>query len=472
MTQSEIIKSLGIIRLLHIVQNWLEPRAKERDEAFRERILRAAVALIVTLGLLSFASTVFIYKDTWSLISFPSLHIAALALYVGVALILSRGYLYAAGWILVITVAIGASGVIMLLRQRGTIVGFNETLAVFYFVPLVGALVLTRNAIFYATILAITAFALSRYLIPIGPFAQAEANAFPQLTSSFLLLLMEGVLLRQLRVEFDARLETMGRLIREIESAKHQSEEARLQAEDARKSAELADKAKSQFLANMSHELRTPLNAIIGFDEVMLAGMAGTFTPKQTELLGHIQKNGRRLLGVINDILDLSKIESGAMELYLSPVYPSILTNDIVESLQSLAGDKDIRLSITIAENTPQIVLGDGKKLEQILTNLIGNAIKFTEKGNVLVTVQSTDHSTWQFSVSDSGIGIPEVSITKIFDPFKQLDSGASRKYKGTGLGLAITKRLVEAMGGSINVESEIGKGSVFTVTLPYTTPS
>ncbi len=279
-------------------------------------------------------------------------------------------------------------------------------------------------------------------------------------------------MLRQLRVEFDARLETMSRLINETEFAKQQSEEARIQAEKDRKRAENADKAKSQFLANMSHELRTPLNAIIGFDEVMLAGMAGSFTPKQTELLGHIQKNGRRLLGVINDILDLSKIEAGALDIYLSPVSPSVLMSDIVQSLQSLAVEKNIHLHIEIAKNTPQIILADTKKLEQILTNLVGNAIKFTEKGDVVVAVQAVDNFTWQFSVRDSGIGIAADSISEIFDPFKQLDSGASRKYKGTGLGLAITKRLIEAMAGNIMVESEIGKGSIFIVTLPYTAPS
>ena len=470
MTQPNIINFIPVRTIKYFLGKWFEPQATERDEAFRERIIRAAVAIIVILDLLSFASVVFVYRDPWSVISFPSLHVAALGLCLASAFTLLRGQLSAAGWILVLTVIVGASGIVMLLRQENTIAEHNDTLAMFFFVPLVASLVLTRNAIFYSTILSIVAFAFSRTILPIGPLADIDAASWPQLITSFLLLLMEGVLLRQLRMEFDARLETMGRLISETEYAKQQSEEARLQAEEARKRAELADKTKSQFLANMSHELRTPLNAIIGFDEVMLAGMAGTFTPKQTELLRHIQKNGRRLLGVINDILDLSKIESGAMELYLSPVYPSILTNEIVESLQSLAGDKDIHLSINIAENTPQIILGDTKKLEQILTNLIGNAIKFTEKGDVIVTVQATDNSTWQFSVKDSGIGIPEDSIAKIFDAFKQLDSGASRKYKGTGLGLAITKRLVEAMGGNITVESELEKGSTFTVTLPYTT--
>ncbi len=472
MTQSSAIKSLRVGRLIHTARTWLEPRSTDRDEAFRERILRVALAIIVVLGLLSFLSSIFIYHNSWSLISFPSLHVAALTLYIAVAFILSRGYLLLAGWILVLTILLSASGIILLLRQNGAISGQNDSLAMFFFVPLVSSLVLTRNSIAYATFSSMIAFAISRSFLPIGPLAQLEANAWPQLTTSFLLLFMEGVLLRQLRGEFDARLETMSRLVSEKEFAKQQAEEARIQAEHDRKRAETADKAKSQFLANMSHELRTPLNAIIGFDEAMLGGMAGTFTPKQAELLGHIQKNGRRLLGLINDILDLSKIEAGALELYLSPVSPSGVIGEIIQSLQSLAHEKNIQLGVDFSDSTPTIILGDKKKLEQVLTNLLSNAIKFTPNGEITVTTQAVDDSTWQFSVRDTGIGINADSLDIIFDPFKQLDSSISRKYKGTGLGLAITKRLVEAMSGSIGVVSEPGKGSVFTVTLSYTAPS
>ncbi len=467
MSESNIVKS-RIWTLRRIAGSWFEPRAIDRDEAFRERILRAAVAIILVLDLLSFVSTIFIYHDPWSFISFPTLHLAALALCGSAGIMLMRGNLDISGWFLVITVVVGASGIILLLRQEGIIADQDYVLTMFFFVPLVAALVLKQNAILYATILSMTAFAVSRYLLPVGEFAQADAAAWPHMISSSLLLSMEGVLLRQLRVEFDARFETMRQLINETEQAKQQSEQARIQADHDRKRAEKADKAKSQFLANMSHELRTPLNAIIGFDEAMLAGMAGTFTPKQTELLGHIQKNGRRLLGVINDILDLSKIEAGALELYLSPVSPKLLINEIVQSLQSLAQEKNIHLGINISENTPEIIQADKKKLEQILTNLVGNAIKFTPTGEVIIAVQAISNAQWKLSVRDSGIGISADSLSVIFDPFKQLDSSASRKYKGTGLGLAITKRLIEAMSGTITVESEPGKGSVFTVTLPY----
>ncbi len=471
MTAWNAIKSLKSSALTRAAERWLEPRATDRDEAFRERILRAAVAIIAGLGLLSFASSIFIYHNDWTFISFPALHVVALVLCGAVVFMLVRARLLAAAWLLVLTVVVGASGIVLLLRQQGAIANQNDTLAIFFFIPLVAALVLTRDSIFYATFLSMIAFALSRNILPIGPFAEEEAAAWTQLATSFLLLFMEGVLLRQLRAEFDARFEAMRRLIAETELAKQQSEEARVQAEHDRKLAETADMAKSQFLANMSHELRTPLNAIIGFDEVMLAGMAGTFTPKQTELLVYIQKNGRRLLGVINDILDLSKIEAGALELYLSPVSPSLLIGEIVESLQSLALEKKITLNMDMTATIPPIILGDTKKLEQVLTNLIGNAIKFTETGDVMVTAQGIDETTWKFSVRDSGIGIGADSISEIFDPFKQLDSTPSRKYKGTGLGLAITKRLVDAMAGTITVESVVGKGSTFTVILPYTKP-
>ena len=225
------------------------------------------------------------------------------------------------------------------------------------------------------------------------------------------------------------------------------AEIAQQQAEVARERAEQSDKAKSQFLANMSHELRTPLNAIIGYDEAMIGGLAGDFTPQQSKLLGHIQYNSRRLLGLINDVLDLSKIASGSLQIFLAPMSPRSIVRETVESLRSLADEKGIYLNVTISEDVPEVVLGDANKLQQILANLLSNAIKFTEKGGVTVNVISLDSNHWQFGVRDTGIGLPENAQSIIFEPFQQVDSSEKRKYKGTGLGLAITKRLVDGLG-------------------------
>ena len=334
-------------------------------------------------------------------------------------------------------------------------------------VPIVATLVLPRNMIMLISFLTVAIYALAQFLLPINDFEFAGIDAVQQLTVTFPLLMVEGALLRQLRVEFDDRLETLQQSLRQTELARQEADAARQRAEIDRQRAESADKAKTQFLANMSHELRTPLNAIIGYDEAMLGGMVGAFTPKQTELLGRIQHNSRRLLGLINDVLDLSKIESGSLEIFLAPMSPPKVVTETVESLRSLAHENKIALEVEIRDDLPELVLGDANKLQQILVNLVSNAIKFTEKGGVTVTAGASDSDHWQVTVRDTGIGIAPDALNYIFEPFRQADSSETRKHKGTGLGLSITKRLAEKMGGAIAVESTPGSGSTFTVTLP-----
>src|SRR5581483_11186690 len=286
--------------------------------------------------------------------------------------------------------------------------------------------------------------------------SQAGPND-PQVTSlifgGFVLLLAEALFLRLLRIEFDLRLADMRDLIK--------------QAEAARQEADRANNAKSQFLANMSHELRTPLNAIIGYVEIMLAGMAGTFTEKQTELQGYVHQNAKRLLTLINDILNLAKIESGRLEVTAIPASPRKNISDIVTSNQSLAQQKNITLQASFAEDMPEAVLCDVQKVQQIVTNLISSAVKFTQQGGVEVWVGTTDKNNWAIKVIDTGIGMPADAPTYIFEKFRQVDNTVTREYHGTGLGLAIVKSLVEGMGGSINVEAALGKGTTFIVTLP-----
>ena len=275
------------------------------------------------------------------------------------------------------------------------------------------------------------------------------------------------MLLRQFRVEFDGRLQAMQVALREEDLARHQAEQAQQLADSERERAQESDKAKSQFLANMSHELRTPLNAIIGYDEIMIGGMAGEFTSKQQDLLVRIQHNGRRLLVLINEVLDLSKIEAGAVEVHRAPMSPRKLVCDTIEDLHSLALSKKLNLSADFSDTLPELVLGDVGRTQQVMVNLISNAISFTESGEVRVAARGLGSSNWQFAVHDTGIGIPRELLPVIFDAFRQVDSTMTRKHKGTGLGLAISRRLIEMMGGTIEVESELGKGSTFTVTLP-----
>ncbi|MCC6801986.1 MAG: hypothetical protein IT319_03800 [Anaerolineae bacterium] len=368
---------------------------------------------------------------------------------------------------MVLTFVLGSGIYLVLARQENSIIGVLDAVPVLMFAPLLASLVLPRSLIIPISVLSTFVYALGQFLLDVPGFELPGLAPLPQIISVFLLVLIEGVLLRQLRVEFDARLQAMALSIQRAETAQKQAEEARQQAEIERNRAEESDKAKSQFLANMSHELRTPLNAIIGYDEAMLGGLAGEFTPQQTKLLGHIQYNSRRLLGLINDILDLSKIASGSLQVFLAPMSPQKVVYETVESLRSLADEKKVSLNLNVSDTVPEIVLGDAHKLQQILANLLSNAIKFTDQGGVTIDVGLVDTGQWQIKVADTGIGMPPDAVKTIFEPFHQLDGTERRKYKGTGLGLAISKRLVDALGGTIEVETALGKGSTFIVKLP-----
>lgn len=234
--------------------------------------------------------------------------------------------------------------------------------------------------------------------------------------------------------------------------------------EVAKENAETADRLKSAFLATMSHELRTPLNSIIGFTGILLQGLAGTLNSEQVKQLGMVKNSATHLLELINDVLDISKIESGRLE--FSPE-----TFDIRKAMEKVMGivaphaaKKGLALSLDIDDNIG-VLSGDQRRLEQILINIINNAVKFTEEGEVHVKC-TRERSRFLFSVKDTGIGISPEDMEKIFKPFHQVDTGLARKHEGTGLGLSISKKLVEMMGGEIHVESQPGAGSTFTVIL------
>ena len=446
---------------------WLTPRAPERDEAFRERVLRGGVGITTALVLLSFLSSALIFRDEWRLLSFPTLHVFGLIFCISAAISIIHDRLLLAGWLMVFFALGGASGVILLSRQNGSVAGILLGAPIYCMVPVVTATVLSQTQIIPISLLSIAAYGVAQFGIPVGNFQIEGLRTEHTLVPIALLLLFEGILLRQLRREFDARLTEMRKSMIEIERARQQADIARQQAEADRRRAEDADRAKSEFLANISHELRTPLNAIIGYAEAMLAGMAGHFTDQQYYVLERIQYNSRRLLTLINDVLDLSKIESGAQEIYWAPVDPMRVIRTAADSLRSLADDKGIGLEIIADQTTPAIVMSDVNKLEQIIVNLLSNAIKFTEAGEIKIRTCGQTSATWQVAVSDTGIGIPPELQTTIFEPFRQVDGSLRRKHQGTGLGLSITKRLVEMLGGSIAVVSEPGNGSTFTVRFP-----
>jgi GAF domain-containing protein len=235
--------------------------------------------------------------------------------------------------------------------------------------------------------------------------------------------------------------------------------------DDKGRELELASRHKSQFLANMSHELRTPLNAILGYTELILDNIYGEAPEKMRAVLERVQTNGKHLLGLINDVLDLSKIEAGQLTLSLNDYSLAELVQGVYVAVEPLASRKNLALTTKVEKGLPA-GRGDERRLAQVLLNLVGNAIKFTDKGEVAIEA-SAANGAFNVAVRDSGPGIAADDQVKIFEEFQQVDNTSTRQKGGTGLGLAISKRIVELHGGRIQVDSELGKGSTFTIRLP-----
>jgi protein-histidine pros-kinase len=258
-------------------------------------------------------------------------------------------------------------------------------------------------------------------------------------------------------------------VIRDVTERKR-LEEARarsLELEAQNRRAQEASRLKSEFLANMSHELRTPLNAIIGFSALLHAGKAGPLSETQTEYLGDILVSSRHLLQLINDVLDLAKVEAGRVDIAPQEVDLVRVAAEVKDILRGLAVEKRVEITLDVAPGLDEVVT-DPRLLKQVLYNYLSNAIKFTsEGGQIQLEIVASPPGCFTVSVRDNGIGILAEDISRLFEEFQQLDSGAAKRYPGTGLGLALTKRIVEAQGGTVGVESEPGKGSVFFATLP-----
>jgi signal transduction histidine kinase len=232
---------------------------------------------------------------------------------------------------------------------------------------------------------------------------------------------------------------------------------------------EAANKHKSQFLANVSHELRTPLNSIIGFTRLVLRKTEGQLEKLQKENLQKVLISSEHLLNLINGLLDLAKIESGKMEAYAETFKLDDVVRLAASTVEPMLKDGRVRLVTEIAPDIPTLKT-DREKLKQAVLNLLSNAVKFTEKGEIKIAAWS-DNGSLKLAVSDTGIGMKKEALDYIFEEFRQADMSSTRRYGGTGLGLAIVRRFIVLMGGEIAVESEVGKGSKFTITIPINLP-
>ena len=231
------------------------------------------------------------------------------------------------------------------------------------------------------------------------------------------------------------------------------------------------EKLKSTFVAIVSHELRTPLNAILGYAEMFKEAVYGPMNEKQVNMAVRIMKNTQRLLGLINDLLDQAQMEAGKLTIHIAPLKPAELLESMHGLLDKTASDKRLRLTSEIDDDLPETLNGDTARLQQILVNLVTNAIKFTDQGEVRVRLLRTDDAKWGIEVEDTGQGIPEADLPYIFDTFRQVEGATTRVHGGFGLGLSIVKQLITLMSGDIKVTSKINSGTKFTISLPLVIP-
>jgi signal transduction histidine kinase len=241
-------------------------------------------------------------------------------------------------------------------------------------------------------------------------------------------------------------------------------------ARDMTAQAEL-DRMKSAFVSMASHELRTPLNAILGYSDMIRSGAMGGINPEQEKGLERVMSNGERMLTLVNNLLDQAQIEAGQINIRINPFEVRKLVDDVISTMRVLTEQKGIDIVYTIADDVPLEMESDQQRLHQIVMNLVGNAVKFTDKGQVAIRVFRLDDLHWGMDISDTGIGIPDDAQAFVFETFRQVNDPSTRKHQGSGLGLSIVKQLVELLHGTITLESKMGEGTTFHVVLPVSAP-
>jgi signal transduction histidine kinase len=421
-----------------VLLRWFTAHIDDPATRFRERTVRA-----LSLIMFVFSALLLVPAELFEGNAFRPIVILSL-LGMGASLFaIHRRQLSVASWLFALTLLLDAFAMFWLAGYYSRI-----ALPLLMIVFLFSTLVLPRN---YLWALLVVAGIVLGIVVPI----QAEKTGDPAVAVIIDALLSLTVLtigLYIFRLEFDSRLES--------------TEKARIRAENA-------DRLKLQFLSNVSHELRTPLNAIIGYTELMLSGLfeGEEAEQKQAEFNPKILRNAQNLRIMVDDLLDLAKIESGAARLEPTPCSPRQEIEHVVDMQQGLVGNKPVKLLALFATDTPESAYWDVFKVQQVLTNLIGNAIKFTDQGKVEIVVSplhtAQGETMIRIAVNDTGVGMPPGAEKYIFEKFRQVDGTGQRKHGGTGLGLSITKGLIDVMKGTVTVTSEQGKGSSFVVDLP-----
>lgn len=319
----------------------------------------------------------------------------------------------------------------------------------------------------------LTAEIISIVTLPVF-FPQLTQNTGNDLVNITMFVAVSGVFLIIYNIYRNGlermRQEELSDALHKAESAKDALAQSNVELEKANHIAQESVRLKSEFMSTMSHELRTPLNAIRGFTGIMLEGMGGEVDDEARHMIKRIESNGERLLNLINDVLDLAKIEAGRMELVKEAFSPQDLAVRWQSQMSVLAENKGLKLDVQVDSSLPETLMGDSERLTQVAINLLGNAFKFTHQGGVTLKVYSDGSEYWSIQVQDTGVGIPPHALNYIFEEFRQVDGTTKRSYGGSGLGLAIVRNLVRMMNGNIKVTSELGKGSAFTVTLPIVT--
>lgn len=271
--------------------------------------------------------------------------------------------------------------------------------------------------------------------------------------------------IKEKNVELQKQTEELQLQTEELQVQSDELQEQNIELGMQKREVEEANRLKSEFLSNMSHELRTPLNSIMALSRTLIMQAKDKISSEENKYLEIIERNGKNLLTLINDILDLSKIEAGKLEIVLQTFSINSIIQNIKENLFSIAKEKEIKIYLELANNLPKIE-SDPEKVYQILQNVIGNAVKFTQKGSVTISADANENQM-VIKVIDSGIGVSQEELPYVFEEFRQADGSTSRQFEGTGLGLAIVHKLINRLGGKIEAQSELGKGSIFTIYLP-----